>query len=55
MCAIVAARNVPYKMVKNNKSPECVQYYMHIFFLRPVYYDNRRFHLKNNNKKGAFV
>ena len=25
------------------------------FFLLPVYYGNQRFHLKNNNKKGAFV
>ena len=40
----------PYKIVNNNKSPECIQYYLHTFFLRPVYYGNQCHHLKNNKK-----
>ena len=44
-----------YKIEKNNKSFESVQYYLPTILLWPVYYGNQRFHLKNNKNKGAFV
>ena len=47
----VDARDVPYEIVKNNISTECILYYLHTFFLWPVYYGILHCHLKNNKKK----
>ena len=56
MCGmLLKPEMMPYKIVNNNNSPVSIQYYLHMLFFWPVYYGNQRCHLKNNNKKGAFV
>ena len=48
---------LPYKFVKNNKRVVClahIQYYLLTSLLWSVYYDNWRYHLKNNKKNCAF-